>query len=295
MQIVEVRNLISVFDLKKLEGLLRDFYEISHIRITVFDEGMNELVSYPAEVAPYCQVIRGTPAGLEACLDCDRQACRQAAAKHGTYVYRCHAGLTEAVRPLRVGGVLVGYLLFGHVFSYPSHEEGWKTIRGCCEALPINLEKLREAVLGAQPVGEDYIRSAARILHAVAACLVLEQMAVLKEDDPAVRLDAYVCAHYTEALTGEHLCEALGIGRTQLYKLSRQLYGCGVAEHIRSLRMVQAKKLLSQREELTLAQIAEKCGYGDYNYFISVFSRETGCSPGAYRKKYGNIERSPGE
>ena len=44
--------MISIFDLEKLRGLLRDFYEISHIRITVFDENRNELVSYPEEVAP---------------------------------------------------------------------------------------------------------------------------------------------------------------------------------------------------------------------------------------------------
>ena len=285
MQIVEVEQVISVFDLKKLEGLLRDFYEISRIRITVFDERMNELVSYPAEVASYCQVIRNTPAGLEACLDCDRRACRQAASKQGTYVYRCHAGLTEAVRPLRVGGVLAGYLLFGHVFSYPDREAGWQTIQQRCASLPVDREKLREAVFQAEPVEESYIRSAARILHAVASCLILEQMAVLREDDPAVRLDAYVNAHYTEELTGERLCTDLGICRTQLYKLSGQLYGCGVAEHIRALRMALAKKLLTQREDLTLAQIAESSGYSDYNYFISVFSRETGCSPGIFRKK----------
>ena len=268
--------MISVFDLEKLEGLLRDFYEISHIRITVFDERMNELVSYPAQVAPYCQVIRNTPAGLESCLQCDRQACRQAAKLRDTYVYRCQAGLTEAVRPLWVGGVLAGFLLFGHVFSYPDHETGWQRIQACCGTLPLDPETLREAVFEAVPLGEDYIRSAARILHAVASCLILEQMAVLKEDAPAMRLDAYVSGHYTENISGETLCAALGIGRTQLYKLSRQLYGCGVAEHIRTMRMALAKKLLSQRNDLTLSQIAERCGYSDYNYFISVFSPETG-------------------
>ena len=46
--------MISIFDLEKLRGLLKDFYEISHIRITVFDENLIELVSYPEKVAAYC-------------------------------------------------------------------------------------------------------------------------------------------------------------------------------------------------------------------------------------------------
>ena len=39
--------MISAFDIGKLRDLLRDFHEITKIRITVFDENMTELVSYP--------------------------------------------------------------------------------------------------------------------------------------------------------------------------------------------------------------------------------------------------------
>ena len=277
--------MVSVFDREKLEGLLKDFYAISHIRITVFDEDRNELVSYPREVAPACRVIRGTATGLDACMRCDREACERAARKRGTEIYRCHAGLTEAVKPLYVGDVLVGYLLFGHVFSYPDHETGWQEIRRCCAQLPVDEGRLQEAVFQAEPVEEDYIRSAARILHAVASYLILERMAVLREDALAARLDEYVSAHFTQPLNAEKMCAALGIGKTQLYKLSAQLYGCGIAQHIRKLRMTLAKKLLAEREDLSLAEIGDRCGYADYNYFINVFSREESCPPGAWRNR----------
>ena len=62
-----------------------------------------------------------------------------------------------------------------------------------------------------------------------------------------------------------------------------QLYGCGIAEKIRSLRMEKAKELLSMQKQLPLAEVAALCGYHDYNYFITVFSREVGCSPGEWR------------
>ena len=276
--------MISIFDLEKLRGLLKDFFEISHIRITLFDENLIELVSYPEKVAPYCAAIRGTSKGFDACMDCDREACKTAEKKHSTHIYRCHAGLTEAVTPLYVGDVLVGYLLFGHVFSYPSHEEGWAVIEKRCEAYHVNDRMLKEAVFSADLIQEAYIRSAAQILHAVASYLILERMATLKEDLLAVRLDAYLTAHYTEKLNAMQISGYLGIGKTQLYELSQQIYGCGIAEKIRSLRMEKAKTLLSEHKELALTEIAARCGYSDYNYFITVFSRETGCAPGAYRK-----------
>ncbi len=275
--------MISIFDIDKLYDLLRDFYEISHIRITVFDENRTELVSYPADVAPYCRVIRGTLRGFEACMDCDRCACDAASKKHSTYIYRCHAGLTEAVTPLYVGDVLVGYLLFGHVFSYSSHEEGWNVIRQLCSAFPLNERMLREEIDNAILIDEDYIRSAAHILHAVASYLIMERMATLKEDLLAVRLDAYLNAHYTEKLNASKIAEYLSIGKTQLYELSHQLYNCGTAERIRTLRMEKAKELLIENKDLPIAEIASRCGFEDYNYFFTVFSREVGCTPKDWR------------
>ena len=277
--------MVTIFDLEKLRGLLKDFYGISRIRITVFDERLNELVSYPESIAPYCSVIRGTPAGFEACMKCDRDACEIAAKNHGTYIYRCHAGLTEAVTPFYVGDVLAGYLLFGHVFSYPDHKSGWSAVERCTSSLPINKRMLEDALGKARPIDEDYVRSAAHILHAVASYLIMERMATLKEDLLAVRLDSFISEHYTEKLSAAGIAAHLKVGKTQLYELSRLLYGCGVAEHIRDLRIERAKSLLSGRKDMTLAEVASQCGYDDYNYFITVFSRTVGVSPGAWRNR----------
>lgn len=276
--------MISVFDLEQLSGLLKDFYEISRIRITVFDENLTELVSYPARVAPYCTVIRSSMKGLDACLDCDRRACETAAKKHSTHIYRCHAGLTEAVTPLYVGDVLVGYLLFGHVFPYASHDEGLAVISQLTASLPINERMLREAVEEAVPLEDSYVRSAAHILHAVASYLILERMATLKEDMLAARLDAYLSAHFTEHLNAVQISEDMGIGKTQLYELSQKLYGKGTAARVRDLRMEKAKELLKDQKQLPLSEVAARCGYHDYNYFFTVFSREVGCTPGEWRK-----------
>ncbi len=277
--------MISIFDLEKLRGLLKDFYAMSSIRITVFDENLTELVSYPKNVSPYCALIRGTAKGREACRTCDRNACLTAAKRHGPHIYRCHAGLTEAVTPLYVGDVLVGYMLFGHVFSYSSHEAGWPVIRDRCQSYGVDEERLKEAVFAADIIEKSYIRSATRILHAVASYLIMEHMATLKEDLVAVRLDSYLNAYYTEKLNAAMIADYLMIGKTRLYELSRQLYGCGVADKVRALRMEKAKELLSENKDLPLAEVADRCGFTDYNYFITVFSREVGISPTAFRKR----------
>lgn len=271
--------MISVFDLKKLRSLLKDFYEITQIRITVFDENLNELTSYPDEVADFCKIVRSCETGKLACAACDADACAKAARQRKTQIYRCHAGLTEAVTPLIVNDVLVGYLLFGHVFSYDSYEAGWEEIEKCCRQLPVELPELKAACFQRPLIKTEYVHATTHILLAVASYLVLERMATLQTDKLAVQVDHYISTHFTENLSASDLCQLFGIGKTQLYKIARQLYGCGIGEHIRNLRMAQAKRLLTEHKEYSLSDIATQCGYSDYNYFISVFTRTVGESP----------------
>ena len=50
--------MISSFDIAKLHSLLKDFYQLTKIRITVFDDSFRELTSYPDEIADFCKLIR---------------------------------------------------------------------------------------------------------------------------------------------------------------------------------------------------------------------------------------------
>lgn len=277
--------MVSVFNLEQLQELLKDFYRIANIRITVFDRDLTELVSYPEHWAPFCRIIRSSAEGIRACHACDRSACAAASRRSSAYIYRCHAGLTEAIMPLWVGNALVGYLMFGHVFAYENEEAGWEVIQKCCESYPVDKEKLRAALSGCPHVSDEYILSAAHILHATASFLVMQQMAALKEDSLAARMDAFLNAHFCEDITAATVCQQLGIGRSRVYKLSNQLYGCGISEHIRSLRIQKAKSLLADHPQMRIADIATECGFSDYNYFIAVFSSQVGISPGVYRKR----------
>lgn len=44
--------MISVFDIQKLRGFLRDFYALTQIRIMVYDDQFRELCAYPEERSP---------------------------------------------------------------------------------------------------------------------------------------------------------------------------------------------------------------------------------------------------
>lgn len=279
--------MISSFDLSKLKLLLKDFHHMTRIRITVFDDSFHELAAYPELPAPFCQIIRSDPEAAACCHRCDKRACETAAKRRTLYTYRCHAGLTESITPIIIGNIPIGYLLFGQVFSYPSYEEGWRQIQDLCRDYRLNFDALNDACQKQPAVTADYISSASHIMQAVASFLCMERMVTLRRQELPVQIDEYIQMHFTEKLDAASLAGQFGIGRTQLYKIAKQNYGVGIAEHIRNLRMEKARKLLTEQSGLTLAQIASECGFDDYNYFITVFKRVVGMPPKSYARSMG--------
>ncbi len=277
--------MISVFDLEKLRPLLQDFYTLTKIRITVYDENFRELCSFPEQRAPICQLIRTNLQADEACRNCDAAACRAASRQTEPHIYTCHAGLTEAVSTLRVNSVIVGYVAFGHLFAYDDHETGTAKVWQQVSKYNLSREAVRTACEEQPLLSRDYILSAAHILHAVASLLVMERMAVLKQEGIEVQLEQYLTENFTKPIDAKTLCNHFHIGKTKLYEILRQSYGCGLGEHLRNLRMEKAKTLLEEHPEMTISEIATACGYDNYNYFISSFSKIVGRSPRQYRRK----------
>ena len=63
----------------------------------------------------------------------------------------------------------------------------------------------------------------------------------------------------------------------------RRATGSLEAVFVTRLRVAEAKRLL-QRRELSITEVAQAVGYGDYAYFSRVFKKLTGISPRQYRE-----------
>ena len=111
------------------------------------------------------------------------------------------------------------------------------------------------------------------------------RLARLAPDSIHARLSRFLERHLAEDLSGERICREFGISRTTLYKLSRELFGCGISDHISRLRIQAAASLLTGGD-LTNAEICRRVGIRDYNYFFRIFRKQMGMTPREYRRKY---------
>lgn len=78
-------------------------------------------------------------------------------------------------------------------------------------------------------------------------------------------------------------CEKLLLSRASLYRKILKFYGCTFTELLVEYRLERAKKYLDLG--LSITDVAYNVGYSDPSYFVKIFRRRIGVTPGQYRDR----------
>ena len=90
-------------------------------------------------------------------------------------------------------------------------------------------------------------------------------------------------------LSVEKVAEQIGLSRSQLFRIFRQVYGVAPRAMIQRIRAEQARYMLLHTP-FSLEQIAEACGYANVSHFCVAFRRDCGLSPASFRKTRHSLE-----
>ncbi len=88
----------------------------------------------------------------------------------------------------------------------------------------------------------------------------------------------------------------LGVSTSHLCKVYRRRFGSTIGADLRSLRIDTARTLLRERRQLTLQEVAARCGFrhATYRSFLNAFRAETGATPSEWLAEEGR-RRAPAE
>lgn len=275
--------MVSSFNYLKLKELIMDLYNVTGLRITVFDTNYREILSYPDPLPEFCKLIRTSKEGTRQCYECDKTGCEISTRQEGTYIYQCHAGLTEVIAPIILGKIIAGYLCFGHILPKEDKREAWEIVSEKIAKYNLPMDKMYRAFDESIYRSDDYLKSGAQLLQAVASYVCVSHMTTLKKDDLPFQIDTYINDHLSDVLDSDVLCERFRISRAKLYQISKSNFGMGITEYIRNLRIRCAQDFLLHTDD-SINIIANKVGINDYNYFTKVFKREVGQTPSQFRK-----------
>lgn len=94
----------------------------------------------------------------------------------------------------------------------------------------------------------------------------------------------YVDKHFQEPINLSVISEKFGIGEKYLGKIFKKYTGENFTGYVNQCRINMAVRMLSDTN-LSVREISEVCGYGDYPYFARVFKRIMGISATDIRRQ----------
>ncbi len=265
--------------------ILKELHKISGFRVSVYDTDYHEIVSYPEALSPFCAFLHQNELCCEICREFHQIAFEKVNQTGEVHLYRCKFGLWGAVSPLYHFGVLSGYLMMGQVIdSIPETRSSVSEQVGSYVDDSIMLEQMINEI---PVVAMDMIKSYVNIMAVCAEYITCCNKFRLPERDLAELTMKYIHKNYSKHLTIKDLCIYFHCSKSTLINTFEQRYHISVNKYITKFRLEQAKKLLTQNN-VTICDIALRCGFADQGYFSKVFQKELGMTPSAYRLSLGS-------
>lgn len=91
-------------------------------------------------------------------------------------------------------------------------------------------------------------------------------------------MQGYIEQHYTQRITLRQVAAVVDRTPNHACALFKQIIGCGPIEYANRIRLNQAHEWLHQRD-LTVSEVAHRCGFSDPYYFSKLYKRTYGASP----------------
>lgn len=271
------------FNKEMIEELMRAFYTLSDIRFVLFDTDFNEIACYPKEKCDFCHLMHSSKKTRSKCRRSDCRAFEKCQTENSPAIYKCHAGLIEAVLPIHENENTIGYLMFGQITDKRDKSDIYEKLDYWEISCGINRQALKDSVSEISFKSEAEIYAAAKIMEACTSYIIYKELIIPENSKLINAARAYIDENISGDISIEALCKELNIGRTKLYELFKKELNIGVSGYILKRRMHAAKKLI-KNTELPILEISEKVGFSDYNYFSKVFKKTYGRSPKSYRK-----------
>lgn len=122
-----------------------------------------------------------------------------------------------------------------------------------------------------------------RLMQTQARRLLLQPQSPCTSNHRMAFVADYIRRHLHENINVNKLADMACMSRAVFFRAFRREFGFSPVEFIQHERIAWAKQLLTDRRR-SVTEVCYQVGFRSLNFFISVFKRLTGTSPGEYRR-----------
>lgn len=144
------------------------------------------------------------------------------------------------------------------------------------------IKQLTDKIQSKQKV-QEYMKS---LEHSPSAPILDLQIMHTPKTKYVGKMLEYITSFYSQKISLNDLCEKYDLSSTYLNAKFKQETNYTFNDFLNRYRVLQAVELLKQHR-MKVYEIAQTVGFQDYKYFIQVFKKYIGCSPGKFINALG--------
>ena len=107
------------------------------------------------------------------------------------------------------------------------------------------------------------------------------------EERTITGITGYLQNHLSEEISLNVLSDEFHLNAQYISQLFKNEIGVNFLSYLTNIRMEHAKKLLISTD-LSIGEVSEQSGYGDYRVFTKTFKKSVGSTPSQYRREFYN-------
>lgn len=264
------------------EVLIRSFALATGATVELYDGEFRRIYEFGCEsLRSFCAGLHLRRGAIALCHSSDNDALDRVKESGRIHSFTCPFGVKEMLAPIHRGREIIGYVFVALGFldkganfdaMLPFIEEN---------ATRVELMQLCDAV---PRFDEERTASVLVMLNLLIASI---EERGLFESGPLTLGEGvrrYVMKNLDKRITLDDICLKLHLSRATLTAGFRRELGCSVMKYVNEERMLKACTLL-EGGRLSIAEIAECCGFSGADYFSAAFKRRWGVAPSLWKGK----------
>ncbi len=266
----------------RLKEILRDFYTVSGMDISVVDRDFHTLSLTRSPDASLCTAIHRNARSIDECKASDIERLSYARSTHKPILYTCPFGITEAIVPIVRDDEAIGYII--SALGIECGKEN--NVSALCSRFG-EVDKYTEQVISeSRKLSEEELGAFFNMMKMLADYIANDDTLIVDEESIGQLIKKYVKGNLTKKLSLKNIAKNLHCSTVTLTEHFKSEFGYTINEYITRKRMELSEKLLLTTDK-PLREIAALTGFADVEYFSRTFKKHHGISPASWRREKG--------
>ncbi len=278
-QIME-HNSQYLFFHPQVKELIEDFSYCFDVKITFFSPQMYEyIVGYHTQFSDFCTMLQTNMHYRYRCLHQDNTMCSKCRRTKDKVVYKCYAGLMEAIIPIIKDDEILVYVFIGQFRTSDNIPEeiltAWKA-KGYDES------QLVKAFMDRPCFSNERLERMLNILQRNIEFIVSTEGMKVRRPELVEEVMIYIEKHLREDITIKDVSASLSKSESTISHTIKKELGISFKDLLIDRRLKFFEHQVIINPALQIKDAIENTGYEDALYFSRLYKKKRGCSPSSF-------------